>query len=85
MFGLFGNKKKAKEQHEQELKERLARRLVNYEAANNNELSKFAKVDFDEDTKSITLLEFSKEAWTEWARKNPSQIGVFSEQYEVKA
>ena len=85
MFGLFGSKKKAKEKHEQELKERLASRLVNYEASNDNEKSKFANVDFDEDSKAITLLEFTKTAWAEWARENPSQIGVFSEKYEVKA
>ena len=86
MFGLFGSEKKAKEKHEQELKERLANRLVNYETSNNNnELSKFANVDFDERSKTITMIEFSNDAWAEWARENPSKIGVFSKQYEIKA
>ena len=85
MFGLGGREKKANEKHEQELKQRLADRLVNYETANNNELSKFAKVDFDERSKTITMIEFSNDAWTEWAMENPSKIGVFSKQYEIKA
>ncbi|MFT5113576.1 MAG: hypothetical protein ACI8P9_002907 [Parasphingorhabdus sp.] len=85
MFGLFGREKKAKEKHEQELKDRLANRLANYETANNTGLSKFANADFDELSKPITMIEFSNDAWTEWAKENPSEIGVFSKRFEIKA
>ena len=85
MFGLFGREKKANKKHEKELKERLANKLVNYEPANDNELSEFVNVDFDECSKATPMIEFSKDAWTEWAKENRSEIGVFNEQYEMKA
>ena len=65
MFGLFGRKKKAKEEHEQELKDRLASRLVNYEPANNSELSEFVRVDFGEGKKVVAMMDFSDDPWTE--------------------
>jgi hypothetical protein len=85
MFGLFGREKKANEKHEQELKERLANKLISYNPANDNELSEFVNVDFDEGCTATTMIEFSKDAWTEWAKENRSEIGVFNEQYKMKA
>jgi hypothetical protein len=88
MFDLFGRKKKANEKHEQELKERLANKLVNYESANNAELSAFVDVDFSEfrdAITAITMIEFSNDPWIALAKENPSETGVFSKKYEIKA
>jgi hypothetical protein len=85
MFGLFG-KKKANEKHEQELKKRLANKLVNYESANSNKLSEFVNVNFDEFGKiitSFTLVEFSIDPWMEWTKENPSEVSAFNKLYKI--
>jgi hypothetical protein len=87
MFDLFGKEKKANEKHEQKLKAQLANRLVNYEPPNNSKLSKFVNVDFDEFREAITaitMIEFSNDPWTAWAKENPSEIGVFNKLYKIK-
>lgn len=72
MFDLFGRKKKAKEKHEKELKNRLASKLRHYDSADDKSSTEFTEIDFGHGKKKVKKIALSNDPSV---TANPSEIG----------
>jgi len=91
MFDFFRKKAKAKakENHEAELKKRLAQSLEKYDADNDKSKTQFTEIDFGEGRTKIkvkkinikdTLCGFGKDPWAE---SNPGDAGRWTQEQSV--
>ena len=71
MVDFFGRKKKAKEKHEKELRERLASKLVDYDLTANHTLSQFTEIDFGKGKVKVKKITIKDDTWE---KSNPSDI-----------
>ena len=82
---LFRSKKKqATAAHEAELNARIADKLMNYNADEDDTISDFSEVDFDEDVKKTTDKNDRVKNVDMWAQANPSETGKWNKQERRK-
>ena len=77
-------KKKAAADHEAELNARIADKLKNYNADEDDTISDFSEVDFDEDDKKTTDKNDRVKNVDMWGQANPSETGKWNKQERRK-
>ena len=82
---LFRSKKKeAAAAHEAELNARITDKLKNYNADEDDSISDFSEVDFDEDAKKTTDKNDRVKKVDMWGQANPSETGKWNKQERRK-